>query len=170
MCAKIASEVPVDLVCKAMGIDETIWEEINTLWPKRMQEDGTFTVATLFGQYFMETGNHPKLQNLETNISEIGKENLQKMREDRYFYEELNGARQAAYEYGLDGAQWILDNFGIGLGEFQSVAMELMTERNKNFNSEEIIHFQNYQQEKQQEYAEKFASEQGGNIADDVEF
>ncbi|MHC8947985.1 hypothetical protein [Sphingobacterium hungaricum] len=28
----------------------------------------------------------------------------------------------------------------------------------------------NYRQQKQQEYAAKFASEQGGNIADDVEF
>jgi hypothetical protein len=170
MAAKIASEVPVETVCKAMGIDKMVWDEVNTLWPKRMQEDGSYTVITLYGQYFMEAGEHPKLQNLETNISETGKKNLLRMKEDRYFYEELAGARQAAYEYGLDGAQWILDNFGIGLGEFQTVAAEIMTERNKNFNAEEITHFQNYQEQKQQEYAEKFAAEQGGNIADDVEF
>lgn len=32
------------------------------------------------------------------------------MRSDRYLYEELNRARQAEYEYGYDGAQWIQDN------------------------------------------------------------
>lgn len=170
ICAKISSEVDEAAIFKAMGIDQTIWEEVNTLWPKRMQEDGTYTVSTLFGQYFMEAGDHPKLQNLQSNISESGKDNLQKMKDDRYFYEELNGARQAAYEYGLDGAQWILENFGIGLGDFQTVAMEYMTDRNKNFNTNEILHFQDYQQKMQVKYADKFAEEQGGNVADDVEF
>jgi len=33
-----------------------------------------------------------------------------------------------------------------------------------------ILHYNSYQQEKQAEYAEKFAAEQGGNVADDVEF
>ena len=170
ICAKISSAVEEVAIFNAMGIDQTIWEEVNTLWPKRIQEDGTFTVTTLFGQYFMEAADHPKLKNLQSNISEAGKTNLQKMKDDWYYYEELTGARQAAYEYGLDGAQWILDNFGIGLGDFQTVAMERMTDRNKNFNTNEILHYQNYQQEMQQKYADKFAAEQGGNIADDVEF
>ena len=170
ICAKISSAVDEAAIFNAMGIDQTIWEEVNTLWPKRMQEDGTFTVTTLFGQYFMEAADHPKLKNLQSNISEAGKTNLQKMKDDWYYYEELTGARQAAYEYGLDGAQWILDNFGIGLGDFQTVAMERMTDKNKNFNTNEILHYQNYQQEMQQKYADKFAAEQGGNIADDVEF
>ena len=170
ICAKISSEVDEVAIFKAMGIDQTIWEEVNTLWPKRMQEDGTFTVTTLFGQYFMEAADHPKLKNLQSNISEAGKINLQKIKDDWYYYEELTGARQAAYEYGLDGAQWILDNFGIGLGDFQTVAKERMTDRNKSFNTNEILHYQNYQQEMQQKYADKFAAEQGGNIADDVEF
>ena len=170
ICAKISSAVDEAAIFNAMGIDQTIWEEVNTLWPKRMQEDGTFTVTTLFGQYFMEAADHPKLKNLQSNISEAGKTNLQKMKDDWYYYEELTGARQAAYEYGLDGAQWILDNFGIGLGDFQTVAMERITDRNNNFNTNEILHYQNYQQEMQQKYADKFAAEQGGNIADDVEF
>ncbi len=170
MAVKMSQGIDYKEVCKAMGIEPAVWEEINTLWPKRMQEDSSFTVTTLYGQYFMEGANHPKLQNLQANISEEGKANLKKLKTDRYFYEELCGARQAAYEYGLDGAQWIADNYGITLGDFQAVAMQWMNERNKNFNSEDIHHFQNYQEEKQKEYAAKFAAEQGGNVADDVEF
>jgi len=33
-----------------------------------------------------------------------------------------------------------------------------------------VLHFTNYMQEKQKEYAAKFAAEQGGNVADEVNF
>lgn len=170
MCLKISAGVDYNEVCKAMGIESVIWEELNTIWPQRMAEDTSFTVTTLFGQYYAENVTLPQLENVKAEISEEGQANLEKIKTDRYFYEELAGARQAAYEYGIDGAQWILDNYGINLADFQSVAMQWMTEQNQNWNSEEIMEFSNYQQEKQKEYAAKFAAEQGGNVADDVEF
>ncbi|SHM34456.1 DUF6620 family protein [Flavobacterium chilense] len=170
MCLKISAGIDYLEVCKAMGFEPVIWEELNTIWPQRMGEDTSFTVTTLFGQYYAENVTVPQLENLKAEISEEGAANLERIKNDRYFYEELTGARQAAYEYGIDGAQWILDNFGINLADFQSVAMQWMTEQNQNWNSEDILEFSNYQQEKQKEYATKFAQEQGGNIADDVNF
>lgn len=170
MCLKISAGIDYLEVCKAMGFEPVIWEELNTIWPQRMGEDTSFTVTTLFGQYYAENVTVPQLENLKAEISEEGAANLERIKNDRYFYEELAGARQAAYEYGIDGAQWILDNFGINLADFQSVAMQWMTEQNQNWNSEDILEFSNYQQEKQKEYAAKFAQEQGGNIADDVNF
>lgn len=170
ICAKIGSGVAEEDIYKAFGIDATIWGELNTIWPARMAEDTTYSVSVLFGQYFGEADQHPKLQGVKTNLSEEGEANLERLKNDIYFYYELTGARQAAYEYGLDGAQWILDNFGIGLGDFQGVAMKYMEERNQNFNSNDIHHYLEYQDQKQAEYAEKFAAEQGGNVADDVEF
>lgn len=170
MCLKISAGVEYTAVCKAMGIEPAIWEELNTIWPQRMGEDTSFTVTTLFGQYYAENPVIPQLENLQAVVSEDGIVNLEKLKTDRYFYEELAGARQAAYEYGIDGAQWILDNYGINLADFQSVAMQWLTEQNQNWNSQEIMEFSDYQQEKQKEYAAKFAAEQGGNIADDVTF
>lgn len=170
MAVKMSSGVDYLEVCKAMGIEPAVWEELNTLWPQRMAEDESFTVTTLYGQYFMEGTDHPKLNSLQTNVSDEGKANLERMKTDEYFYHELTGARQAAMEYGMDGAQWILENFGVGLGDFQAVAMHYMTERNKNWDSSNIAHFIDYQEEKQKEYAERFAAEQGGNVADDVDF
>ena len=70
-----------------------------------------------FGKCFGKVESHPKLGHLQPNVSQEGIENLEKLKTDRYFYEELCGARIAAYQYGLDGAQWIQDNFGINLGE-----------------------------------------------------
>jgi hypothetical protein len=170
ICAKLGSGVDENDIYKAFGIDATIWGEINTVWPARMAEDTTFSIAVLFGQYFGEADQHPKLQGVKSNLSEEGEANLERLKNDVYFYYELSGARQAAYEYGMDGAQWILDNFGIGLGDFQSVAMKYMEIQNQNFDSNYVRECMDYQDEKQQEYAEKFAAEQGGNVADDVEF
>lgn len=170
MCIKIGSGVDYKEVCKAMGLEPAVWEELNVIWPQRMGEDTSFTVTTLFGQYYAENPTLPQLENLQAAVSENGQENLEKIKTDRYFYEELCGARQAAYEYGMDGAQWILDKYGINLADFQSVAMQWMTEQNQNWNSNEITAFVDYQQEKQKEYAARFAQEQGGNVADDVNF
>jgi hypothetical protein len=171
MAIKLASGANLESVCKAMGVDAAVWDELNTLWPQRMAEDPTFELAMLYGQYFAAGVTNPKLLNIETNISPEGKANLERLKNDRYFYEELCGARTAAYNYGLDGSQWILENFGIGLGDFQSVAMQHMAKRTNG--SEDIMEtkeFLEYQQEKQKEYEAKFAAERGGNVADDIEF
>ncbi|MDR6967319.1 hypothetical protein J2X31_001326 [Flavobacterium arsenatis] len=167
--AKIASGLDVKEICKALGIEPAIFEEASAIWVTRMQEDSTWEVTTLFGKYFGEADQHPKLSGLQAEVSEEGKANLENMRTDRYFYEELNGARQSAYEYGIDGAQWIQDNFGINLGDFQSVAMQWMPSESVD-DYETIKHYLDYREQKQKEYAVKFAEEQGGNVADDVEF
>lgn len=167
--AKMAAGIDEVEILKALGIEKAVFEEASALWIARMQEDSTFEVTTLFGQYFAEPDTHPKLGNLKAEVSEEGSANLEKMKTDRYFYEELNGARQAAYAYGYDGAQWIQDNFGISLGDFQSVAMQWMPQTsNEEFDT--MRHYSDYREQKEKEYAEKFAQEQGGNVADDVEF
>lgn len=170
--AKMASGIDPKDIYKALGIEPAVFEEASALWVTRMQEDSTFEVTILFGQYFSEADKHPKLNGLQAEVSEEGKANLEKLKTDRYFYEELNGARQAAYEYGYDGAQWVQDNFGISLGDFQAVAMKWseVVAAETHSNPDNIHHYIDYQQKKQSEYAAKFASEQGGNIADDVEF
>jgi len=110
---------------------------------------------------------------LQLQVSESGTTNSEKIKTDRYFYEELNGARQAAYAYGYDGAQWIMDNFGINLEAFQSAAMQWMQIQNKemkNGSYEQVQLYADHRSAKQEEYAAKFAAEQGGDISDDVAF
>lgn len=171
--AKIAAGIAQTDVLKTLGIESAIYEEASALWVARMQEDSTWAVTMEFGKYFGEVENHPKLKDLKVAVSKEGNENLEKLKTDRYFYEELCGARVAAYNYGLDGAQWILDNYDINLGDFQTIAVKWSTDNQKDVDSqnyENVKHFTNYQLEKQNEYAERFAKEQGGNIADDIEF
>ena len=167
--AKLASGVSENEILQTLGIEKAIFEEASALWIARMQEDSTFEVTTLFGQYFAEVDNHPKLGQLNAEISEDGLANIEKMKTDRYFFEELNGARQAAYAYGYDGAQWIQENFGISLGDFQAVAMQWMP-LTADEGYETLRHYLDYREAREKEYAEKFAAEQGGNVADDIEF
>ncbi|WP_437921307.1 DUF6620 family protein [Sphingobacterium sp. LRF_L2] len=171
--AKIASGASEKEVCQLLGIEPAIYEEASARWIGRMQEDNSFEITTLFGQYFGEADQHPKLGNIQTEVSEEGKANLDKLKNDRYFYEELNGARQAAYAYGYDGAQWIFEKFGINLGDFQSVAIKWSDVQQKEFERGEYAttkHFLDYQQKKQEQYADRFATEQADNVADDIEF
>ncbi len=170
MTLKLSQGVDNAAICQAMGIEPAIWEEVNVLWGQRMAEDHSFKVTTLFSQYFAEGVTHPALEALGANVPPTGHANLERLRSDRYFYEELCGARQAAYEYGYDGAQWILENFGVSLGDFQAVAVEYGLRQNREWSAAEIMKYQEYQDEKHREYAARFAAEQGGNVADDVDF
>jgi hypothetical protein len=173
MCSKMANGAKEEVIFKAFGIDKVIFEELNTMWPKRMQEDNTYTLVALMGQYYADADKHPKLQNLDASVTSVAgtnADNIALIMQDELFYAELAGAREAAYEYGLDGAQWVVENYGIPLGDFQQAAMIHMQSHNALTNPrkmEELINFQNVCKE---QYAEKFAKEQGGNVADDIEF
>ncbi len=166
----LASGADFNAILSLLGIDAAIWQEANTLWAKRMQEDSSFTVATLFSQYYNSADKHPKLSAVAVELSDKGKETVEKMKVDRYFYEELSGARSAAYEYGIDGAQWILDNYGVPLGEFQKIAASHSESDQKQIDMKQQKEYADHMYAKMEEYKKKFAEEQGGNVADDIEF
>lgn len=166
----VASGSDFNAMIEQLGIDYAIYQEANTLWAKRMQEDESFTVTNLFSQYYNSADQHPKLKAVAVELSPKGKETIEKMMSDRFFYEELCGARIAAYEYGLDGSQWIMDNYEVSLGEFQKVATYHMEQDNKHILMEDQKKYGDYQDKMTEEYKKKFATEQGGNVADDINF
>lgn len=167
--AKIAQGISVDEILKALGVEQAIFEEASVLWSSRMQQDSTFEVTMAFGQYFANPQSHPVLCKLQPTINKSNIQYLEKFTTDRHFYEELCAARQAAYNYGLDGAQWIQENYGINLGDFQSISMNWVALINQQ-DTDMTQHFLVYREQKEQEYSQKFAHEQGGNLADDIEF
>lgn len=166
----VASGSDFDAMVKQLGIDYAVYQEANTLWAKRMEEDTTMTVVTLFGQYYGTADQHPKLQAVAVELSPKGKETIEKMKSDRFFYEELCGARTAAFEYGLDGSQWIMDNYGVSLGEFQKVSTYHMEQDQKHILIEEQKKYIDYLDKMTEKYKKIFAEQQGGNVADDISF
>lgn len=168
-CAKIGSGLSEEDVAKALGVELPVWQEANLLWPERMKQDATFHIVTLFGQYFGQADQHPKFSNLKANVSAEGAANTEKIKTDKDFYQELEVARQVAYDYGLDGAQWIADKYGITLGDFQ-VAASIW---NQQIHQDIQADYQGYNDRQaayNAKYKQLFASAQGGNVADDIQF
>ena len=161
---KIGSNVPETDVLKALGVDKPQWDEASLIWNQRMEQDTEMTVMTLYSQYFTKIDEHPTLGN-NGNLSAdtASNPNLERLKTDEHFFYDLAAERDAAIEVGKDGAQYILDKYGIGIIDFQNQAMEWT--RSGNYSS--MI---TYQMEKKEEYLKQFQNEMGGTIADDIEF
>lgn len=168
--AKLEAGVTTGQVITTLGVDKAAWEEANVLWFKRMQEDTTYAVANLYGQYFKEAGQHPKLgdslQAAETPAQ--GKVSIERMMTDREFYTDVQAEMNAAYEYGIDGAQQAFEKYGVNIGDMGKIAMHY-AEKDGN-NMEQMDKWARLLDKKMKEYAGKYATQQGGNIADDIEF
>lgn len=121
-CAKLANGLSEAEIATALGVTLPVWQEANLEWQERMATDTSFEIVTLFGQYFGTADQHPKFSNLNVSVSEEGAANIERIKSDKDFYQELEVARQVAYAHGRDGAQWILDVYGIPLGDFQVAA------------------------------------------------
>lgn len=168
-CAKIGSGLSEEEVAKALGVELPVWQEANVLWPERMKQDGTFHIVTLFGQYFGEADQHPKFNNMQVPASPANTGNVEKIKEDMAYYQELEVARQVAYDFGLDGAQWILDNYGITIGDFQIAASKWNVQLHQQI-AADYAGYNARQAEWQAKYKQHFAAAQGGNVADDITF
>ena len=168
-CAKLANGVSETAVAAALGIEVPVWQEANLLWPERMKQDETYHIMTLFGQHFGAAAQHPKLGNLQADASTGNAGNTERIKNDKDFYEELEVARQIAYEYGMDGAQWIVDEYGISLGDFQIAASNWMDEIHRELREDFDAHNER-QAAYQEKYRKQFADAQGGDVADDIAF
>lgn len=166
----IATGADFNAILSQLGIDTAIWQEASILWGKRMAEDTTFTVTTLFSQYYGSADKHPKLSTLAVELSAKGKETIEKMKADRAFYVEVAAAVSAAFEYGIDGSQWLVENYEITNGDLQKVASYYGELDNKNKDMQTLNKYGKLMDNKIEEYKKKFAAEQGGNIADDISF
>ena len=50
-CAKMGNGLSEAAIAKALGVELPVWQEVSLLWPKRMEQDETFHIVTLFGQH-----------------------------------------------------------------------------------------------------------------------
>ncbi|GAA4779034.1 hypothetical protein GCM10023231_02110 [Olivibacter ginsenosidimutans] len=170
---KMGEGVSEDQICVALGIERPMWDEARKLWEARMKEDKSFNVANVYAKYYGEYKKHEKLGSLtplpgaapQTNVpSEEIEANLKRIEEDKYFFFEMQAAMQAAYDNGIDGAQWLLETIGITVSQFNSTGAKYMTDFGL------VAQMMDFQDQKQKEYSAKFAQDLGGSIADDVQF
>lgn len=48
------SGVPMERIMFFFHINPTVWNEVDMLWTKRMEEDASLTVITFFSRYYNE--------------------------------------------------------------------------------------------------------------------
>ena len=170
---KAGEGVSEDQISAALGIERPMWDEARKLWEARMKEDTTFNVINVYTKYYGEAKTHQKLGGLVADpattsgagaANPAADDNLQKAADDKYFFFELQGAIQAAYDNGMDGAQWLQDTHGFNVSQLNSVGVKWMSDMGG------MVQMIDYQDKKQKEYSQKFAKDLGGSIADDVEF
>lgn len=154
-------------VLRILEVEKPMWDEVNVLWQQRMQQDMSFTLMTLYSEAYSNVDRHPKFANarfIAATSRSTSKENVEKVNQDAMFYAELAGARQAAISFGYDGAQFVLDNFGVSLEDMQAASLKHMA------NHAMIEKITTETTKKEKEYESRFIKELGPGIADDIEF
>ena len=160
MTVKMTAGAIPEEVYKAMDSSEAAYAEASKVWIERLQTDATGTLAPLYGKYYAEADKHPKLQQLTSTLSAEGQANLAKLKTDRYYYYEMEGARDAATAAGLNVNDWVLEKFGIPHAEFQAAFAQWLTFQNQNWDKEELAKLIGHRQEKEKQYAAKIAGGQ----------
>lgn len=155
MTVKLTAGAIPEEIYKAMDSNEAAYAEASKVWIERLQSDASGTMAQLYGKYYGEADQHPKLQKLTSTLSAEGQANLTKLKTDRYYYYELEGAKDAAKAAGLNEIDWLLEKFGIPHTEFQAVFAQWLTFQNQNWDTTEMAKLIVHRQEKQKEYAAK---------------
>lgn len=170
--AKLGAGCTEEQVCRALGVERPMWDEAQTTWNNRMRDDKSFNVVNVYSKYFGKVQEHEKLGNLQpenapaTQVeSETAKANLQRLENDKYYFFEIQGAIQAAYDNGIDGAQWLIDHLGLTVSQVNSAGTKWMGD----FNT--LAAMVDYQEEKKKAYSKQFARESGTDgVADDINF
>ncbi len=161
---KIGSGTSEAEVLGTLGVEKPQWDEAGLMWNQRMEEDSEMTVMTVYGQYFAKVDEHPKLgTNGNLDVTPSDNPNVERMKTDEKYFYDLMAERQAAFDVGKDGGQYIVDKYGINLIDFQAQA--LIWARSGNLHQ-----MVDYQEEQYQKYLAQFQKEMGGTIADDIEF
>jgi len=170
--AKIGEGCTEEQICIALGVEQPMWDEAQTTWNNRMRDDNTFNVINVYTNYFGKAKEHGKLGGLipnaavKTDVSDgKAKEHLARLETDKHYFFEIQAALQAAYENGIDGAQWLIDNLGLTVAQVNGTGTKYMNDFNI------MAEMMDYQDQKKAEYSKRFAEENGtGGVADDIEF
>lgn len=170
--AKIGEGCSEEQICKALGVERPMWDEAQTTWNNRMRDDQSFNVVNVYTNYFGKAKDHEKLGSLvpdaapATDIPEgAAQEHLNRLETDKYYFFEIQAAMQAAYDNGIDGAQWLIDNLGLTVAQVNGAGTKYMNDFNV------MAEMMDFQDQKKAEYAARFAKENGiGGVADDIEF
>jgi len=170
--AKIGEGCTDDEIAARLGVERPLWDEAKTMWNNRMRDDQTFNVVNVYAKYFGIAKEHEKLRDLkpanapQTSVPEgQAAETLKRLETDKHYFFEIQGALEAAYANGMDGAQWLVDELGLSVSQVNNAGVKYMSDMGI------MAQMIDYQDKKKKEYSERFSKENGtSGVADDIEF
>lgn len=170
--AKMGEGCTDDEICATLGVERPLWDEAKTIWNNRMRDDQTFNVVNVYTKYFGKAKEHGKLSGLkaakapESTVPDgQAAETLARLETDKHYFFEIQGAMEAAYANGMDGAQWLVDELGLTISQVNNAGVKYMSDFSI------MAQMMDFQEQKKKEYSERFAKENGtSGVADDIEF
>lgn len=160
--AKLASGGNVKDIIKSMGIDQPKWDRVSAEWNARMSRDSTATIATVYGQAFMNSAQgqygstgQQVAAGMEVGGTVSGNEPISLEK-----FAEIGEAQNAAVYQGIDASS-VLAKYGMTAADWGTVGgwwmQKMMTDMKIAQEYERLCNL----------YKEKFAS---GSANADIEF
>jgi hypothetical protein len=166
--AKIVSGAALEDVLKVLGVERPQWDEAGAIWVARMSADTTFHISTAYGAAFTNN-NIGRFANSNIGMA-VQADSPQKAaaKASLPLYTEIFCAQSTAYSFGMDGAQYVKDTWGLTLGDWGEIGAhwsQLMRD-DMDMMQEHGALMDNYNAH----YKELFSAQQGGNAGDDIHF
>ncbi len=158
----MSTGTPVEEVIKIFGVEVPVWTEVAVMWGQRMMQG---TLGNLFMEYWEKADSHPKFA--EKAAGGQDSPGVVKLLNDPYLLYEANNAQLAVVNYGLDYGEFLLKTFGVTESDVNAAYIRF-TDTHKH-DADLLSELDRYGWKKKEEYEAKFAAEQGGNIADEIE-
>lgn len=166
--AKLASGAAQDDILRVLGLELPQWDEVNAAWGARMAADTSFSIVTLYGNAFTNS-NIGRFAGTDVGMMvQADSEAKARAKESLELYAEIFSAQCTAYEFGMDGAQYVKNQWGLTLGDWGEIGShwnQLMRD--------DVRMMETYSElldEYNTKYRQQFAAAQGGQAGDDIEF
>lgn len=166
--AKLASGAELDALLEVLGVEQPQWDEASTVWTARMSADTSFSIVTIYGNAFTNS-NIGKYAHADVAMAVVPDSPAKAAAKDSLpLYAEIFCAQSTAYEFGIDGSQFVKDTWGLTLGDWGEIAAHWSTQMRDDV--ARMREFSALLDEYNQKYKQQFAEAQGGNIGDDISF
>lgn len=166
--AKIVSGAALEDVLKVLGVEEPQWDEAGAIWMARMSSDTTFHISNTYAAAFTNA-NIGRFAHSNIDMA-VQADSAQKAaaKASLALYTEIFCAQTTAYSFGMDGAQYVKDTWGLTLGDWGEIAghwAQLMRDDVSMMRQHSAL-----MDDYNTQYKALFSAQQGGNAGDDIEF
>ncbi len=164
--AKIVSGTALEDLLRVLGVEKPQWDEASATWMARMSADATFSITTAYAAAFTDS-NIGRFANSGLAVAPDSAAKTAAM-DSLELYTEIFCAQSTAYQFGMDGAQYVKDTWGLSLMDTSAIGMHWSQQMQDDMGL--MRAYSDLMDTYNAKYKAQFAAAQGGNVGDDIEF